>query len=210
MRTHIGSGMLGLALGMGLAAGLGSAGPGERSPWSPPQSDRPRTQPDAEQALPEDPVARELALLHRGLFREQSELPTDPALSIEQMLIDQGAAIARLDGRLGAADPIDIDAFEQRLTDFERALATIDTSGVARVESEVQSVRRSLENLSHALDALPRGDLGTLVRSVDELERKLTDETERSIDSLRDAQRDTKSSIRSLEDRVRLLERKIP
>lgn len=195
MRHHTRSVTAGLVLGLALTWGLGSVQP----------------EPDAQPAPPPaDPVQRELALIGGGLFREQSALPTDPEKSIEQMLDAQSAAIARLETRLAAMTPANLDALERRLASFEKSLRALDAPDLSALEREVGEIRRSIGDLDRRVADVPRSDLGELARTVQELERRFGLQTQRSFASMEMELRDARTSIRSLEDRVRTLERRIP
>ncbi|HZW10772.1 MAG TPA: hypothetical protein VFF69_12785, partial [Phycisphaerales bacterium] len=139
MHSHPRSVACGLALGLALAWGLGTA----RQPVQ-----------DAD-ALPDDPMLRELALLRDGLFAEQSRLPLDPEQSIEQMLGAQGAAIARLEARVAAGAPAGLDVLERRVAELEGAIGARGAADAGSLVRELQDLRRSIADLDRRVENVP-------------------------------------------------------
>jgi polyhydroxyalkanoate synthesis regulator phasin len=195
MHQHTRSGFVGFVLGLGLAWGLGSA-----QPAGAPQG----------VALPADPVERGLALLHRGLFTEQSRLPLDADRSIEQMLEAQSAAIARLETRLALVAPAELNEVQRRMAELEASLEATRPADVSALGREVQDLRRNIADLDRRVEDVPRSDLSQLARTVQDLERRVDRQAQRSATSVEGELRSLQMSLRSVEDRVRSLERRIP
>lgn len=194
----------GMIVGLGLASGLGS-GQAERP-------DEPRLagdQPEAPQ-LPAHPTERELALIRGGLFREGSTLLLDPGQSIEQMLVDQARAIARLEGRLAAAPPAGAGALERRVADLELAVGEAGVPELGGLAGEVRDLERTVAALERRVGEAPGSDLAQLGWKVRELERRLDLGGARAESTAGRELRALQASVRRLEDRVRALERGEP
>ena len=167
----------------------------------------------------------QLQLLRSGLFRDQSTLPTDPGRSIEQILDEHSAALATIDARLASLDPVRLDAIARRLADVDRALDTptladvgrqldafrqsldtIERSGIADFDRDMQQIESTLDDISRALRDLPRASARIDQTGLDRIVRDIRSDTERIVSTLQSDLRSMQSTLRDLESRVRTLE----
>lgn len=205
MKQAIRSGVIGAGVGaVVLALGAGVLQPGQAD-------QRLEAGPGGVEALPGDPVLRELALIRGGLFRDGSKIGTDRAGSIEQMIERQNEMLSLLSARLSTLDNLRLEAIERRLASFERTLDDLDTSEIDDLQRDLGSMRRTLDAVARDVGNMPRSaDLSSINRSLDDIRRRLSSPTSSSGGASERDVSQIQSTLRSIESQLRSIERKLP